>query len=341
MAVNKNALIRYKTIDKCLQNSMRNWTLQDLIAACSDALYEFEGRDINVSKRTIQLDIQMMRSEKLGYQAPIEVYDRKYYRYTDPNYSITKIPLSQNDMGILSETMDMLRQFKDFSLFQELSGLFNKLEDRIHTERHHKNAIIHLEQNTKLKGLELLDELYHAIQKQVVIEVFYQSFTAIAPSIITCHPYFLKEYNNRWFLIVKSNKSNKLITLALDRILGIDYDFSIEYSPSDINIEEYYKDTIGVTVLDNRNLKTIIFKVDSRNAPYVETKPFHSSQRFIEKDKNGWSTYSIKVHTNFELDRLLLGFGDSLEVLSPKRLRRRIAFKVQNAASRYNDILSN
>ena len=78
MALNKNALIRYKTIDKCLQNRFRDWTLNDLIDACSNALYEYEGRDVNVSKRSIQLDIQLMRSDKLGYNAPIVVYSKKY-----------------------------------------------------------------------------------------------------------------------------------------------------------------------------------------------------------------------------------------------------------------------
>ena len=102
MALNKNALIRYKTIDKCLQNSYRQWTLNDLIDACSDALYEYEGRQVNVSKRSVQLDIQLMRSDKLGYNAPIVVYDRKYYRYEDPTFSITNIPLTENDMNILS-----------------------------------------------------------------------------------------------------------------------------------------------------------------------------------------------------------------------------------------------
>lgn len=100
MSLNKNALIRYKTIDKCLQNHYRNWTLEDLIDACSDALYELEGHDVNVSKRTVQLDIQMMRSDKLGYNAPIEVYDKKFYRYSEPDFSITDIPLTENDMNV-------------------------------------------------------------------------------------------------------------------------------------------------------------------------------------------------------------------------------------------------
>ena len=97
MPANKNALIRYKTIDNCLRNRYSRWTLQDLVDACSEVLYEMEGIDNGVSVRTIQGDIQMMRSDKLGYNAPIEVYERKYYRYSNPDYSITKMPMSHND----------------------------------------------------------------------------------------------------------------------------------------------------------------------------------------------------------------------------------------------------
>ena len=81
MPVNKNALIRYKTIDRCLRNKYRRWTLDDLVEACSDALNEMEGIPRGVSVRTVQADIQVMRSDKLGYEAPIEVYEGKFYRY--------------------------------------------------------------------------------------------------------------------------------------------------------------------------------------------------------------------------------------------------------------------
>jgi len=81
MPANRNALIRYKTIDNCLRNPYRRWTLEDLVDACSDALYEYEGIDKGISKRTAQMDIQMMRSEKLGYNAPIVVYENKYYKF--------------------------------------------------------------------------------------------------------------------------------------------------------------------------------------------------------------------------------------------------------------------
>ena len=69
MPANTNALLRYKTIDNCLRNRQRRWTLQDLVDACSDALYDFEGIRKGISTRSVQLDIQMMRSDKLGYNA--------------------------------------------------------------------------------------------------------------------------------------------------------------------------------------------------------------------------------------------------------------------------------
>lgn len=112
MPANKNALIRYKTIDNCLRNPYRRWTLEDLVEACSDALYEMEGISKGVSVRTVQSDIQMMRSDKLGYNAPIEVYEHKYYRYADKDYSIMNMPMSQNDYDVMQEAVDMLRQLE-------------------------------------------------------------------------------------------------------------------------------------------------------------------------------------------------------------------------------------
>src|SRR5262245_56086157 len=84
MSVNKLALIRYKTIDECLRNKLRKWTLEDLIEKVSDTLYDLEGIESGVSRRTIQADIQVMRSDKLGYNAPIVVTEKKYYSYDDP-----------------------------------------------------------------------------------------------------------------------------------------------------------------------------------------------------------------------------------------------------------------
>lgn len=335
MSLNKNALIRYKTIDKCLQNHYRNWTLEDLIDACSDALHEYEGRDVNVSKRTVQLDIQMMRSDKLGYNAPIEVYEKKFYRYSEPDFSITDIPLTENDMNVLSETVEMLKQFKDFSLFDELGDIIHRLEDKIYTEKTHRQPIIHLDKNEQLKGLEHLEVLYQAILKKCVLKIKYQSYKARAASNLAVHPFLLKEYNNRWFLVGKTNANSEVKTFALDRIQEVDFDLKLNPLNENFNGDEYYKNTIGVTVMDEKHVKDIIFKIDAQNAPYVLTKPFHHSQKTVEKHEDGSITFKIYVNINFELERMILGFGASIEVLAPRELRKRVAKILRNASAVY------
>lgn len=130
MPANKNALIRYKTIDNCLRNKYRRWTLDDLVEACCDALYEMEGIRKGVCARTVQMDIQIMRSDKLGYNAPIEVYDKIYYRYADPDYSITEMPLTMDDCQLLKRAIDLLGNC-DCSDKEETMKVLSKVQNRL------------------------------------------------------------------------------------------------------------------------------------------------------------------------------------------------------------------
>ena len=337
MAQNKNALIRYKTIDKCLQNPYRKWTLEDLIEECSEALYEYEGKDSSVSKRSVQLDIQLMRSDKLGYNAPIEVYDKKYYRYSEPNYSITNIPITDNDIQVLLETVEMLKQFKDFSLFNEVGDIIQKLEDKVYSEKIKRKPIIHLDKNENLKGIHYLDVLYQAISKKVCLIIDYKSFKAREINQFHFHAYILKEYNNRWFVLGKKDALNDIMNLALDRIEKITFDLKKEYRDLDFDADEYFKHTIGVTVINEPAAHTITMRVDKRNAPYVLTKPLHHSQKLINANEDGSIEISIIVHLNYELERVILGFGSSIKVLKPNNLKRRIARNLKEAHEQYQD----
>lgn len=130
MPINKNALLRYKTIDRCLRNRYRRWTLDDLVEACSDALYEMEGITRGVSVRTVQADIQIMRSDKLGYNAPIEVYDNKYYRYDDTEYSITETPIADDTYELVVQAIGMIRR-KGETSEDELCDILEKVGQRL------------------------------------------------------------------------------------------------------------------------------------------------------------------------------------------------------------------
>jgi len=333
MSSNKNALIRYKTLDKCLKNKYRQYTLEDLMDECSEALFEFEGKESFVSKRTVQLDLQNMRSEKFGYEAPIEVYDKKYYRYSDPNYSIHQISVSENDLKTMNNAVQILKQFKDFSMFKEMNGVIQKLEDSVHGA--HQKSIIHLDKNEQLKGLEYIDILYESILHKKVLTITYKSFKAREENIFTVHPQLLKEFNNRWFLICLCK--GKIYNFALDRIEGIEINEKIKYEDKDLNGDDYFKDVIGVTVANGMKPRNVIFSVDASNAPYVKTKPLHKSQEIIHETEHN-TVFKICVQINYELERLLLGFGNCLIVHEPMKLRVRMEDKFKEGLKNYQDL---
>lgn len=336
MSLNKFALIRYKTIDHCLQNRFRKWTLEDLMEACSDALYEFEGVSTGVSKRTIQLDIQNMRSEKLGYNAPIVVKDKKYYCYEDKNYSITNSPITDQDKETLKDVLQILKQFGGFNYFQEMTGMVARLEDKLQQDENKKNAYIEFEQNELLKGLEHLEPIYKAIANQQALSIHYQSFKSRSPTMLEYCPYMLKEYRNRWFVLGLSLSGNGITLLALDRIIEFSASKSSKFKKAKFDVHSFFSDVIGVSKNVGQPTHEIVMKVDSKNAPYLLTKPMHPTQKVIQHDSDGL-VFSIHVVWNFELEREILGFGEQMQVLSPRRFRKRIMNRMNRALSIYEE----
>lgn len=339
MPVNRNALLRYKTIDRCLQNRYRRWTLEDLIEACSEALYEYEGIDKGVSRRTVQLDIQTMRSDKLGYNAPIVVVDKRYYTYEDPEYSITNSPLTEQDLNQLNDAVGLLKQFKGFSHFQPLSGLVQKLEDHLYAQQTHTLGVIELERNDNLKGLEHLETLYQAIIQQRSVLVTYQSFQSRSSQQFVFHAYLLKEYNNRWFVIGRRAEQPPVVNLALDRIQGLAASTTPYERGADFDPRTYYQHTIGVSVAPQQAPEEVRLLLRHRLAPYVLTKPLHPSQREVQRDHYG-VTIALTVQHNLELERVLLGFGEQVQVLAPERLERIIRLRLEAAEEQYRTQVS-
>ncbi|MVM28700.1 WYL domain-containing protein [Spirosoma sp. HMF4905] len=335
MPANRNALIRYRAIDNCLTNRYRQWTLDALIEAVSETLYDYEGMDKGISRRTIQADLQMMRSDKLGYNAPIVVIDKKYYAYADPTYSITQIPLTGQDLGRMSEAVEVLKQFKGFSHFEQLSGVVQKLEAHIYSVTTNQRTIIDFDKNDNLKGLSFLDVLYQAIVQKKAVAITYQSFKAQQPNRFWFHVWWLKEFKNRWFAVgVRGNQSD-VYHLALDRILAIETADEIEYRHNaDMAPDAYYQHVIGVTVSRTLRPCRVLIQVTAEHAPYVETKPLHPSQQLVERGPEG-IIIELSVQLNFELEREILSFGDGMTVLAPARLRERIRQKFRTGVARY------
>jgi predicted DNA-binding transcriptional regulator YafY len=281
-----------------------------------------------------------MRSDKLGYNAPIVVQEKKYYTYDDPDYSITNIPLTEQDLGKLTEVVEILRQFKGFSHFQELSGMVQRLENKIDSAKTNAEPIIDLEKNENLKGLEFIEPLYQTILKKTPVILYYRSFKARDENSFDFHPYFLKEYRNRWFVIGLRKRNAELMTLALDRIIRIE-ECPRPYIPKkkDFTLNNHLKDVLGVSVSTGAKVEKVILFADNATAPYIATKPIHHSQQVEEILEHG-TIISFHVQLNFELEREILGFGGRVRVIAPERLKRRIKDCLTDALDQYNYELS-
>ena len=337
MPANKNALIRYKTIDNCLRNTYKRWTLNDLVDACSDALYDCEGISKGVSVRTVQMDLQTMRSDKLGYNAPIEVYDQKYYRYSDPDFSIMNMPMSENDYQVLHEAVDMLRQLDNFEQFAEMSDVVSRLQDKLAISKHNRKPIVHFDNVPNLKGLKLLNPLYNYIAQRQSLRIMYQPFSARKPQQYVVFPYLLKEFRNRWFLFCSRATDLLMFNLALDRIVSVEpIDVPYRDNPQ-FDSEHFFDNVIGVTKNIGNRPQHITFRATREQSHYIATKPVHPSQKLVSCNPNdGSCIFSIDVVINIEMYSIMMSFGPGVKLLSPRQAVTFMAKKLRQAAAQYD-----
>lgn len=342
MPINRNALIRYKTIDRMVRNG-RKATLEELMNACSDALLDYNGQS-SVSRRTIQHDLQEMRySEALGYYAPLEVVGRKFYTYTRPDYSITKLPLTVDDMVQLSEAVDVLRQMSGFCSFEGVADVVNRLEDHVASMRFDAEPLILLENNEQLRGLKFITPLHDAIRNMTPLVVTYKPFAMPEAETFTFSPYVLKEFRNRWFVFGQRHSTDPEIAarvnnLALDRIEQIvEARKGESYIPRPQRFKplEYFSAMIGVTRNVDSPVEHVVFRASPDNVPYVRTKPLHHSQQLLETLPDGSATFSIDVILNRELIRVFLGFGEQITILAPQQLVDNMRLILRTACSNY------
>jgi predicted DNA-binding transcriptional regulator YafY len=229
----------------------------------------------------------------------------------------------------LQEVSHLLRQFKGFSHFNEVSEMVNKLEDKIYSEQNQQASVIDFEKNDLLMGIEWLDVLYKAIVSKTTLLLTYQSFKARVASDIIFYPYLLKEYRNRWFVLGMKKQGKEIMTLALDRIQQI-APLEKEHFTLHKNFEPhtYFANIIGVTRNAAEKPTVIEFWASAYHAPYIKTKPIHASQKIVAEVKGG-THFSIELIPNFELERELIGFGDGIKILSPNNIVRQMKRKIR------------
>lgn len=335
MATNKHAIVRYNTLDKCFSNNGRKYFIEDLVQACNEALLDFYGIEDGVKKRQVFEDIKFMESAQ-GWSVPlVKIRDgqRVYYRYTDISFSIRNQVLSDAESKQLKDTIAILGRFHGMPQLEWLEEIIVRLEGNFSLNRKAQLAVS-FQQNPYLRGLSHFSKLFHAIENRKVLSIEYKSFNQDAPITMVIHPYYLKQFNNRWFLFGFNPHYQALSNLPLDRIVSIATEGNPFIENTTIDFEDYFDDVVGVTVDGSLPVEEVLLKVDNKLWPYIETKPIHGSQKIIERTITH-ITIRLELRANYELENLLFGYGEQMEVLAPQALRDRMKSKVQELFKKY------
>ncbi|GEM54293.1 WYL domain-containing protein [Flavobacterium branchiophilum NBRC 15030 = ATCC 35035] len=337
MAITKNPFIRYKILDSFFRHPFKIYTIDVLLQELNDKLFEiFDNHKNAIKLRQLQEDIAFMKStEGWGIEfADLSDGKKKNYRYENINFSINNLALNDIETNEFQAALLTLSHFEGMPQFEGISEIIAKLDMKF------KNNIIEkpfigFEQNADLKGIDNFGMLFQAVKDKLTLEIEYKDFSFPESYKFEFHPYYLKQYNNRWFILGLNPSKNKYDwNIALDRIVSykcIDKGF-IENEK--IDFKEYFSDMIGVSKPENSIIETVILHFEPLTAKYMMNKPIHETQKNKWIDEN---TLEIKLNIiiNYELVRFILSYADSVKVIAPLHLVDLIINKINGAQNLY------
>lgn len=262
-----------------------------------------DNLQISFSKRTLQRDIKEIRNL---FGVDIE------YSKTNKGYFISQSEVENMNFQRMMEAFDM---FNSLNLAQDLT------------------PFIHLEK-CRPQGTENLYGLLHAIKNRVQIKFTYEKFWDEEISQRIVEPYALKEFKNRWYIMARDNKDDKIKSFALDRLTNLKitnrkYKLSESY-----NIEESFRYCFGIISPDDMEPQEIILSFDPIQGKYIKTLPLHDTQEILI-DSDEELQIKLKLCVTHDLIMELLSFGDNMKVLQPKSLIKEIKTAHQNAFKQY------
>ena len=335
MPTNKNAQLRYKILDRCFSDFNHKYDIDDLLDKVNEALYDMYGTE--VSLRQIREDMKYMR-DRVTFNAPIKAYQydgkKCYYRYEDRDFSIFNNELSVDDVNKLQSTIDMLSRFRGSTTNAWLEEVISNLEYRFGLKSNAEH-LVSFEQNEKLKGIENLATIIDSTVNHQTLEIIYLTFRGKEiPMVI--HPYYVKQYNGRWFLYGLNEELSKISNLALDRILSF-HKSDVPFKKNEqYDFATYYDDVVGVTIPnDDVKKETIGLRFSANRFPYVVSKPIHKSQTTTDESRY---EIEIQVRPTRELDQQLFSFIPDVEVLYPEWYRRHIQEKIAENLKKYSSV---
>ena len=338
MPANKYALIRYRTIDRCLRNEARPFpSKEELRSACEEALYGSEGDRISIS--TIEKDLNAMRYDgALGYHAPIAYHrDERGYFYEDDDFSIDNLQLNDEELESIRFAARTLVQFRNVPLFSQFGQAIGKIDDRLRMapdlDTAQLDRIVQFESVPATRGSEHLNPLLRAIQSRTVVTLRYKKFQSEAAESFSIQPYLLKEYRNRWYVIAWNPMRGDYRTYGLDRMEAVEPMEEVFSMRRDFDSDRFFKHSFGISKSAEAP-QDVRVRCNQLEYEYLLAQPVHPSQQLIPIDSD---QYELRLHVmvTYELVHFLLGLGAAVEVLAPAELRAQMEQAHRAAMERY------
>ena len=319
MISEQNKTKRYIRLDQLLRDS-EGYTLDELL---QDPLMD------DISVRTLRKDLTEFETI-YGAQFDHTTFRgrKRIWKYKDSSFSIYQ--QINRDIEVIHKAIQSLQVFKGDPRYDWLRLFLMTLENGVHNNK----PFMSFDTNLDLRGLDNIEVLGKAILHKHPVRLKYKPFDHDA-FYTNVHPYYLKQYNNRWFLMAWSEEKSSIFNYAIDRIISIKH-LSKPFKQTEIDFDEYFDDVVGVTLRQNAKTEKLLLRVDKKSIDYIRTKPLHNTQVELKEMETENEVYlQLKVKVNVELKMLLFSYSDAVEVLKPVWLRSFFAEKIKKMNGMY------
>lgn len=296
----REAITRYNLIIKKLRKQPATF---NEIYSYLEFESELQEYNFTVSKRTFQRDLDDIRSI---YNIDIQFdFSRKVYFIEDEQPEVSE---------------RILEAFDTFNALNIANGLSNYL---------------HFEKRKPI-GTEHLYGLLHAIKNSVGVKFTYQKYWDDTPSNRQVEPYALKEFKNRWYILSKDLKDDKLKTFSLDRMTNLEITTTKFQFPKNFNVNDYYNYSFGIIIPEDEEYEEVILSFSPFQGKYIKSLPLHESQKVLIDNQQEFRI-RIDVYVTYDLIMELMSYGSELRVLEPQWLIDEMKQRLMNTLKRYEE----
>jgi predicted DNA-binding transcriptional regulator YafY len=180
-----------------------------------------------------------------------------------------------------------------------------------------------------------LSVIVNAMRDGKALEMTYQSFKRTEPTTFETHPYCLKVFRQRWYMLARTIGKEELRIYSLDRIIDIKVlDKTLEL-PAGFDAADFFSDYFGIIIGHDVKPSIMEIKATAEQAKYLESLPLHPSQEAIEVTPD-YSVFRYRLVPTFDLKQEILSRGATVEILSPEWFRKEIIAELKNTLTNYD-----